>query len=86
MIEKYLYSHLSDNVLSVAGRIFPLVMPQDCIKPALVSTVVYDVEIETLGCSVGNNVRFQIDLYSESYSQAKRIKQEIKTALKSFTK
>jgi hypothetical protein len=84
MIESELYTHLKDSVTSVSARIYPLLMPQNCVKPAIVYGVVYDGDIQTLGCTVGRNIRFQIDLYGESYQQVKTIKEEIKQALYSF--
>lgn len=84
MIEGDLYTHLKANVPSVSGRLYPLLMPQDCTKPAMVYSVTYDGDIETLGCVVGQNIRFQIDIYGESYSSVKMIKEELKTALYSF--
>ena len=84
MIEIELYAHLRDNVALVDGRIFPKLMPQDCIKPSLVYGVVNDSDVETLGCVVGSSIRFQIDVYGFSYSEVKMIKQQVKAALYSF--
>ena len=84
MIENEIYNHLKDNVPSLNGRIYPKLMPQDCIKPVAVYGVVSDGDIETLGCVVGSSVRFQIDIYAQSYADVKAIKQEVKTALYSF--
>lgn len=84
MIEEELYTHLKNNVALVNERIYPLVMPQKSVKPALVYSVISDSDIETLGCVVGNNIRFQIDIYGQSYSNVKMIKEELKTALYSF--
>jgi len=84
MIEQELYTHLKENVTSVNTRIYPQIMPEDCTKPAIVYSVSFDGDIQTLGCVVGKNIRFQIDLYSESYSEVKTIKEEIKSSLYSF--
>ena len=85
MIEQELFALINDNVTSVAGRVYPKMMPQDCIYPAVVYSVVNDSDVETIGCVVGSEVRFQIDIYGVSYSDVKTIKNEIKTALYGFT-
>ncbi len=84
MIEEKLYTYIKDKIPILSGRIYPKLMPQDCKKPAVVYGVVNDSDVETLGCVVGNIIRFQIDIYSFSYSEVKMIKNEIKTALYNF--
>ncbi len=85
MIEEELFAHLKTNVTSVDERIYPLIMPQNCTKPALVYTVIFDGDEQTInGCVVCNNIRFQVDVYSESYAEAKTIKEEVKAALYTF--
>ena len=85
MIEEALYDHLKANVPSVSGRVYPMIMPQDCDKPAMVYTVVMDMDDQTdVGCVMANNTRFQIDVYAENYLQAKQIKNEVKSALYAF--
>lgn len=84
MIEAQLYTSLKDNVALVGGRVYPKLMPQDTQKPALVYGVINDRDIETLGCAVGSSVRFQIDIYAESYSEVKAIKEQVKSALYGF--
>lgn len=85
MTEAELYSHLKTNVASVSERVYPLIMPQDCEKPALVYTVISDIDNQGLeGCVSSNNMRFQVDVYATSYLEAKTIKNEVKAALYTF--
>jgi len=85
MIEADLFSHLQSEVTSVSGRVYPLVMPQDCEKPALVYTVVNDADnIGVEGCVSSYNTRFQVDVYADSYLESKDIKNEVKSALYAF--
>lgn len=85
MIEEQLFSHLKANVASVGNRIYPLIMPQDCVKPALVYTVVHDSDIQSISnCAVSQDVRFQIDVYGNSYAEVKGILTEVKSALYTF--
>jgi len=85
MIEAALFSHLESSVVSVDGRVYPLVMPQDCEKPALVYTVVNDADNRGVeGCVGSYDTRFQVDVYARSYFEAKNIKNEVKSALYAF--
>jgi hypothetical protein len=84
MIEQELVAHIKDNVPSLSGRFFAKMMPQNSLKPAVVYSVINDSDIETLGCVIGSDVRFQLDIYAESYAEVKLIKEEVKQALYSF--
>ena len=84
-MEEILFAHLKDNVSLVEERVYPLIMPQNCTKPALVYTVVNDMDNQSLGsCVISNEVRFQLDIYGASYSQVKAVTEEVKTALYSL--
>lgn len=86
MIEQDLFSHLSTEVTLVNERVYPLLMPQDCKKPALIYTMVSENDkqsINSLG-AYDTKHRFQIDMYSKSYAEVKAIKKQVKTALYSF--
>lgn len=86
MIEELLFAHLVANVPLVDGRVYPLIMPQDCEKPALVYTVINDGDNKGLeGCVSSYDTRFQVDVYTTSYMEAKDIKNEVKSALYSFS-
>lgn len=88
-MEQSLFSLLSNSVLSVEGRVYPLVMPQNCPKPALVYHVVNNrCESNMSGwCEQDDSstkYRVQVDVYSKHYAEQKAIANEVKTALKSF--
>lgn len=86
MIEEELVAHLKSNVPLVSNRVYPLIMPQDCDKPALVYTVINDGDNKGLeGCISSYDTRFQIDVYAEGYLEAKNIKNEVKSALYAFS-
>lgn len=84
MVEIDLVSHIKQNTPLVSGRVFPQLMPQNSETPSIVYSVTYDSDIETLGCAVGKNIRFQVDVYSYSYAEVKATKEQVKTALYSF--
>ena len=87
MIEETLLAHLVENVSLVDERVYPLIMPENCEKPALVYTVVNDADSQGLeGCVSSQVVRFQVDVYAESYASAKAVLTEVKSALYSFDK
>ena len=86
MIEADLYTHLKNNVASVSGRVFPLIMPQNTTKPALVYTVVNDRDDQSVsGCVASQSVRFQIDVYANSYSESKTVLTAVKASLYTFS-
>jgi len=84
MIEQELFAHLEANV-SVNGRIYPALMPQDCAMPALVYLVVTENDEQLLFGDV-SHIRYlvQIDVYAKSYGAGKQLKNEVKNALYSF--
>lgn len=85
MIETELYSHLKTNLPSLSERIYPLIMPQGCVKPALVYTVVNSNDNQVADGSVpSESTRIQIDVYATTYIEAKNIKNEVKAALYLF--
>jgi len=84
VIAKLLYSHLKDNCPSFEGRIYPLYLKEDSKPPCLVYKIVTNRDVETLGCSIGSVVRFQLDIFDESYAGCVSLKDEVKNALQSF--
>jgi len=85
MIEKTLFSHLSTNVSLVNGRVYPLIMPQDCIKPAITYMLVNENDKQSINNGAyGVKYRFQIDIYDVSYASIKEIKDQVKEALYDF--
>lgn len=74
MIEKDLYASLK----TVCERVYPLLMPQNVAFPAITYQVVYDgANQATNGNFSSRDVRFQVDIYSSSYSQSKSLKDSV---------
>lgn len=73
MIEQDLVNHLTTDVdllALVSARIYPNVMPQDPVLPALVYTRVDGVPVNSVrGRSGLKNYRMQIDCYARTYAQ-----------------
>lgn len=88
MTEMELFSHLSTNVPLVDERVYPLLMPENCAKPALVYTLISENDKQSLNSSkaYGMRQRFQIDVYGKTYSSVKMIKEQVKEALYLFSK
>ena len=85
MIEEKLYAHLNSSVPSVSGRVYPLIMPQDCEKPAMVYALINCADNHGLeGCVSSLSSRLQIDVYDHSYKGMKTTTSEVKAALYSF--
>lgn len=86
MIERDLFNTLVEEVVAVDGRVYPNIMPQNCVKPSMVYTIISEIDRATMSgwCSDSSKIRIQIDLYAEDYAQTKEIKESIKIALKSF--
>ena len=74
MIEKDLNTALK----SVCERTYPVVFPQKVVFPAIVYQVVYDgANQATNGNLTSRDVRFQVDIYSNGYGEAKALKEEV---------
>ena len=79
MIEQELYQHLS------GFNIYPAVLPENVQYPAMVYFVITDLEKQAIqGSKYANVTRFQIDIYAESYAEAKIKKDELIQALYNF--
>ena len=71
MIEKDLYEALKN----VCPRVYPIKMPQDTKYPVITYQVVYDGTAQSIkGDACGRDTRLQVDVWSESYSEAKELK------------
>ena len=71
MIEKQLFTALK----TVCDRVYPIVMPDDAVYPAITYQVIYDgANQATNGNLSSRDVRFQVDIYSKSYGEAKSLK------------
>lgn len=88
MIESDLYMHLkNDPTVSalVATRIYPLKAPQDVQKPYLVYNEIAGQQKQCIGGGVyQEDVRFQVDCWSEKYSTIKELKEAVVSALVGF--
>ena len=78
-----LVNHIKTNVNS---NFYPLLMPQDAVKPSLVYTVVNNRDNQGVdGCVSSSLVSFQIDIYSTSYLEVKEQLELLKTSLYDFS-
>ena len=87
MIEQDVHFHLKNEVSGVSGRVYPLRLPQKCVKPAIVYFVVSNVENANMSgwCDSSNpKSRMQISIFAEHYSEQKEIEIEVKEALRAF--
>jgi len=74
MIEKDLVLTLK----TICERVYPLSMPQDVVFPAMTYQVIYDgANQATNGNFMSRDVRFQVDIYSKSYGEAKSLKDDV---------
>lgn len=73
MIEKDLVVSLN----TICERVYPLMMPQNVVLPAMTYQVIFDgTEQSVKGHICGRDARFQVDIYSKTYSEAKSLKQQ----------
>lgn len=72
MIEKDLYVALKN----VTANVYPMFLPDDAVYPAITYQVVYDGANQSFnsGTVMSRDVRFQVDIFSKSYSEAKTLK------------
>ena len=78
MIEKTVYLSLK----TVCDRVYPLFMPDDAVFPLITYQVVYDgTEQSVSGNICGRNTRFQVDIYSTTYGEAKSLKSDVVSKL-----
>lgn len=86
MSETGIYSLLSadSNVSGLVGtNIFPIYATQNTPAPYIVYRRITGLSINGIGGELGmTNGRFQIDVYSSTYTQAKLLSGYVKTAMK----
>jgi hypothetical protein len=74
MIEIDLYNALN----SICERTYPLIFPDNVIFPAMSYQVIFDgANQATNGNYMSRDVRFQVDIYSKSYAEAKDLKGQV---------
>lgn len=75
MIEKDLFSTLKN----VCDRVYPIILPEGTTYPAITYQVIFDGANQAFnsGNYMSRDVRFQIDIFSKSYSEAKTLKEQV---------
>ena len=82
-IEEKIYEALNTEVTLVNGRVYPLTMPQDTQRDAVVYQVLSGLDIDGVcGEAYANAIQVQIDVYAKSYKSSLAIKDQIRTAMK----
>lgn len=88
MIEADLVAHLkADTTLStlLGGRIYPLTAPQNVVKPYITYQVVANIGEQCFSGGIyQQDIRFQIDCWSLTYSNVKAIKEAVINRLIGF--
>ena len=88
MIERDLVAHLkADTTLStlLGGRIYPLVAPQNVVKPYATYRVIGNKGNQCLqGGIYQKDKRFQLDCWSLTYSNVKAIEEAVTKRLEGF--
>lgn len=73
MIEEDLFLSLKD-----IAPTYPMILPQNATFPALTYSVVTDIPHQALyGNIFERDARFQVDVWAESYSEAKSLKDTV---------
>ncbi len=75
MIEKDLYIALKN----VTANVYPMFLPDDAVYPTITYQVIFDGANQSFNNAAvtSRNVRFQVDVFSKSYSEAKTLKDEV---------
>lgn len=88
MTEAEVYKLLKNDtgVSAIVGsRIYPMVAPQNVAKPYITYRVITGLKFQCIGGEIyQGNYRFQIDVWSETYSNAKAISTAVKSSLVGF--
>lgn len=89
MIESKIYSHLSTTTALtaiVSTRIYPLILPQEPTYPAIAYSRLTADRLYSLGGYLGwEHPMMTIDIYTETYKQAKELTTSIQTAMNAAT-
>ena len=88
MIEVDLVNLLKNNVevsALIGTRIYPLVAPQNVVNPYITYQVINGKDEQCLSGGIyQEDIRFQIDCWSKSYSNVKAIRTAVKNSLIGF--
>lgn len=80
-IEQDIFNAL-DHLAS--GRVYPLVMPEKSVMPAIVFLRIASTPENTLnGGATIDQIRFQVDTYANTYAEAKSVSASVRTAMES---
>lgn len=70
----------------IGTRMYPLVLPPQCVFPAVTYRLVSDIEENTLADgAVSSKARLQLDIYADNLLASKTVAKAIGTVLKDFT-
>ena len=88
MTENDVYQLLKSNVAIKAlinERVYPMVAPQNVVKPYLTYRVISGLKLQCMGGQIyQGDYRMQIDCFSLTYSNVKAISEAVKNALIGF--
>lgn len=87
MLEITIYRHLRDNVVQVNGRIYPQIAEDNSTTPYIVYTVISGIDRVAKNKNravLGREYRIQIDVFDKTALEAKKIRDEIASALYSL--
>lgn len=85
MIKTELYAHLTANVPAVAGRIYPVLLPQNPTYPAITYRLISDPREYSLDGADGLvEARYQIEAWAKLESQVDAIVEVIRLAMNAF--
>lgn len=75
MIEKELYTALK----TITPNVYPIMLSEDALFPAITYQVVYDGANQSFntGTATSRDVRFQVDIFTKTYSEAKTLKDAV---------
>lgn len=80
-----LYTVLSQGVVAVSQRVYPLIMPQDTQKASIVYTIIGDYENASIGGTVcTEDISIQVDAYGKTYAESLQIKEQAIAALRTY--
>lgn len=83
-MRKELHKKLSEGVLSVNKRVYPLIMPQDTRANSIVYRVVGTVDTSSISCPMPLATLYmvQIDVFAHTYAQSVAIMGEVLNVLR----
>ncbi len=88
MIEHAIYSILSNDsgVSAITTRIYPIMLPQNAVYPAISYQVNEDSEIETFdGQGTFQRISLEVDAWSDTHANMLTLADAIKAAIKNYS-